>query len=140
MSAELQYSVRYEVIGPIFDKATPSDRREIEFSRETGESKYTMTVDLSDILDNVLAEYEFDEIASLRSDIEMYNSAKDTEKALAAESDLAELYTAEQLANYDEFDGEYGRYAQYLGDKVLTDMSEYASELSDTSVFVESWL
>ena len=140
MSANLQYSVKYEVIGSIFNKATPADRREMEFSLETGESKYTMTVDLSDILDKVLSEYEFDEIASLRSDIDMYNSAKDTEKAVAAEAELAELYEAEQLKNYDEFDGEYGRYAQYLGDKILTDMDEYASELSDTFVFVETWL
>lgn len=139
MSANLQYHVKYPAIGANFTKAVPADRREMDFILETGESRYTMKVDLSDLLDHVLSEYEFDDIASVRNDIENITDDS-TETAEELRQQLINEYGAEGLANYDEFNGDYSAYAQYLGNKILTDMNDYADDLEDVSVFVETWL
>lgn len=140
MGADLQYSVRYSSIGPIFDKVVLSDKREVEFIRETSENKYTMRVDLSDIFDHVMAEYDFDEIMSTRSDIKMYEADEDVERVEELRKQLLDEFSPEQLENYDEFNGDYRLYAEYLGKKILDNMDEYSSDLEDTLVLVEAWL
>ena len=122
MSANIQYNITYSDVGAIFNTIVISDRREIDFILETAESKFTMTVDLSDLLDNVLSELDFDDIAGARVD------------------ELQPEYSTEQIANYDEFNGDYSAYATYIGEKVLSDMSEYAIELEDLPVRVETWI
>ncbi len=123
MGANIQYRIKYSDVGPIFDKMQISDRREINFIKETKESRFTLTVDMDEILDNVLSELDFEDIAQLRADKEPLSS-----------------YNGEQISNYDEFKGSYSAYANYIGEKVLTDMAEYANDLADMPVFVETWV
>ena len=140
MSANIQYQIAYEHIGPIFEKAIPADNRTVQFIKESRESKYSMVVDLADLLDHVLDEDEFDHIAELKSDMKMYEKAKDEDKLENTRDELKTTYNRIQLEHYDEFKGHYGKYSQSLADKVLADMADFSSELSDTSVFVETWL
>lgn len=122
MGANIQYVIKYSDVGPIFETMRISDRREMDFIRETSESRYIMTVDLADILDNVLSELDFDDIAAARADGE------------------EPMYSAEQLSNFDEFEGDYTKYAEYLGNKILSEMSSFTRELADTPVRVETWV
>ena len=127
MSANIQYNIKYSDVGPIFSKVVPADKREVEFILETKESKYTMVVDLADILDNVLSEYDFDDIATARLDLETGDIDQVT-------------WSDEALSNYDEFNGDYSAYAHYIGEKILSDMNEYSLELEDARVHVETWI
>ena len=71
MGANIQYRIRYVDVGPIFDQVRRTDRREVTLIKATAESQYSMTVDLSDMLDNVLSELDFDDISEARLDGEV---------------------------------------------------------------------
>jgi len=140
MSASLQYNITYQDVGAIFDQVFILDNNKVQFVRESSESKYTMEVDLTDVFTQVLEEYDFDYIAELRSDMEMYENAGDTEKFERDKQILTTEYGRERLENYDEFKGNYEDYAKYFGQKMLDAMDEFAQELTDATVFVETWL
>ena len=140
MGADLQFKVPYGSIGTIFDKVVVTGDKQLTLLRETKECKFTLLVDISDLLDNTLSRSEFDYISSTRSLLEKAEMRDDEETILELKRDLEENFTSEQISNYDEFSGDYEHYAEFLGKKILEDLSAFESDLEHIDVFVEVWL
>ena len=140
MSADLQYTVAYKEIGPIFKTATYEKSDIVRFIRETEESKYTLRVNLSDFITGFLSEVDFESIESLRQFIERAERYEDSEELISLKEELSEQYDEEDLADYDKYEGDYSEYILAVANKVLEDMISYDRDLEDYEVFVETWL
>lgn len=140
MSAELQYTVAYKEIGPIFKTVTYEKSDIVRFVRETEESKYTLRVNLSDFITGFLSEVDFESIESLRQFIERAERYEDSEKLISLKEELSEQYDEEDLADYDKYEGDYSEYILAVANKVLGDMMSYERDLEDYEVFIKTWL
>lgn len=140
MGANLQYQVPLKIIGNIFDKVERDSGPNIRFIRETSESKYTLTVNLYHKLDGLLTQADFESIEYYREKIERAERNDDEEMVKEMKQVLSEDYTAEQIADYDEFGGDYDEYITTAAEKVLAEFEDFVDDWEDEQVFIETWL
>lgn len=140
VGANLQYQVPLKIIGNIFDKVERDSGPNIRFIRETSESKYTLTVNLYHKLDGLLTQADFESIEYYREKIERADRNDDEEMVKEMKQVLSEDYTAEQIADYDEFGGDYDEYITTAAEKVLAEFEDFVDDWEDEQVFIETWL
>jgi len=140
MGANLQYQVPLKLIGNIFEEIKWDSGLNVNFIKESTESTYTLKVDLSDILDELLRKADFEIIEYTRSKLERAELHEDSDMIKELKLSLEEDYDREAIADYDEFEGDYRDYIEAVAKKVLEDFDSYLTELEDKLVFIETWL
>lgn len=140
MGANLQYQVPLKSIGHIFDQVERDSGPNIRFIRETSESKYTLTINLYHKLDGLMTQADFESIEYYRNKIERADRNDDAEMVNEMKQVLSEDYTAEQIADYDEFGGDYDEYILTAAKKVLEEFEDFVDDWEDEQVFIETWL
>ena len=140
MGANLQYQVPLKIIGNIFDKVERDSGPNVRFIRETSESKYTLTINLYNELDGLLSQADFEMIEYMRTKLERAELHDDTEMVKELKQSLAEDYTEDKIADYDEFGGDYDKYIITAAKKVLEEFEDFVDDWEDEQVFIETWL
>lgn len=140
MGADLQYNVKFNVIGPIFQTIEWESGHTVRFIRENGDTKFTLKVNLFNVLDGLLSKSDFEVIEYSRDQIERAERHDDIERVKEVKAELKEVYDTDSINDYDEFNGDYQNYILAVAEKVLASMDEYKDVLEDEDVFVETWL